>query len=181
LLIIGHKGWLYDGELKPLAYTDIKAQLRGEAGSDAGRVVAQLRGEPGSGAGRVISLDYVSFRLLIPLIRSARAVLFPSIYEGFGLPILEAMTCGTPVMTSNYGAMKEIAGAEAGLLVDPLNVGEMAAAIGRLTSDDDLCMRLSAAGLGRSKEFSMDKYQTRLTAAYGAAFGNGQRTSNPLH
>jgi glycosyltransferase involved in cell wall biosynthesis len=103
------------------------------------------------------------------LVKAARAVLFPSLYEGFGLPILEAMACGTPVMTSNTGAMKEIAQPGTAMLIDPLSIPEMTQAIERLASDDDLCARLSAAGLARAKDFGWDRYRAAVATAYDHA------------
>jgi len=145
---------MIEDELKPLDYQEVRSRIGGERGT---------------GSGRVVQIDFVSDRLLIALIRSARAVLFPSIYEGFGLPILEAMTYGAPVMTSNFGAMKEIATSEAALLVDPFNIRDMTAAIERLARDDELCRRLSAAGSERAKAFSWDSYRERLAKAYSRA------------
>lgn len=156
LIMVGHKGWLFEDELRPLGYQEIGARLLGRQG----RVPA-----------RVIPVDFVNFRLLVALIRSARAVLFPSIYEGFGLPILEAMICGTPVMTSNFGAMKETAGAEAALLVDPFDPSDMTAAIERLSQDDTLCQQLAAAGPVRAKAFAWENYRERLAQAYRTALG----------
>lgn len=153
LVIVGAKAWLAEPELRPLQYQSVKAALSGAT----------------EGAARVIALDYVGFDLLIALIRSARAVMFPSIYEGFGLPILEAMMCGTPVMTSNFGAMREVAGPEAALLVDPFDIRDIRQAIELLSRDDALCQRLSAAGLARSEAFSWDRYRTRLATAYEKA------------
>ena len=153
LVIVGKKGWLYDEELKPLAYQQVKAQLAG---------VEAI-------ASRVVMVDFVSFPLLIRMLKGARALLFPSLYEGFGLPILEAMLCGTPVMTSNSGAMAEIAPPGTALLIDPLNVREMSNAIGRLATDDVLCATLSAAGRARAKDFSWEEYRKSLAAAYDRA------------
>ena len=77
---------------------------------------------------------------------SARVLLFPSLHEGFGFPILEAMAARLPVITSNRGAMREVAG-EAALLVDPDSTAEIARAMMRLWRDDDLAGRLTIAGL----------------------------------
>lgn len=161
LLIVGKKGWLYDEELKPLGYEQLKAQLAGEK-------------EPAS---RVVMVDFVSFPLLIRLLKGARALLFPSLYEGFGLPILEAMMCGTPVMTSNSGAMAEVASQGTALWIDPLNVNEMRAAIERLAGDDELCARLSAAGLARAQDFSWDQYRENVAAAYDRALAAPSRAT----
>ena len=154
LLIIGKKGWLYEDELRPLGYAAAKAQLAGAQAAPSSRVVL---------------IDYVSFPMLIRSMKAARALLFPSLYEGFGLPILEAMLCGTPVMTSNTGAMAEVAPPGTALLVDPLDVPAMSRAIEQLAADDALCARLSAAGLNRARDFSWDRYRGSVVKAYERA------------
>jgi glycosyltransferase involved in cell wall biosynthesis len=83
---------------------------------------------------------------------SAMALMFVSLYEGFGLPVLEAMACGTPVVTANTSSLPEIAG-DAALLVDPTSVEQIAAAIYRITSDDSLRERLKTRGLERAAGF----------------------------
>ena len=75
--------------------------------------------------------------MLVTLIRGARAVLFPSLYEGFGLPVLEAMLLGTPVVTSRASSMPEIAG-DAALYVDPYDVDDIADAIKTISADSGL-------------------------------------------
>jgi glycosyltransferase involved in cell wall biosynthesis len=87
------------------------------------------------------------------LYRGAEALVFPSLYEGFGLPVLEAMACGTPVVTSNVAAMPEVAG-DAALLVDPASIDEIAAAITNITHDEPLRVRLKEKGLARATKFS---------------------------
>jgi glycosyltransferase involved in cell wall biosynthesis len=87
------------------------------------------------------------------LYRGAKALVFPSLYEGFGLPVLEAMACGTPVVTSNITAMPEVAGGAA-LLVDPTSVEEIADAMKQIASDHLLWRRLRKKGLARAAQFS---------------------------
>ncbi len=87
------------------------------------------------------------------LYRGAQALVFPSLYEGFGLPILEAMACGTPVVTANVTAMPEVAGGAA-LLVDPTSVKLIARAMEQIVSDTSLRQQLRHKGLARSAEFS---------------------------
>jgi glycosyltransferase involved in cell wall biosynthesis len=86
----------------------------------------------------------------------ARCFVFPSLYEGFGLPPLEAMACGTPTITSNVSSLPEVVG-EAGIRVDPYNVDELAEAIYRVLSDEGLARELSEKGLERAKAFSWEK------------------------
>jgi glycosyltransferase involved in cell wall biosynthesis len=120
------------------------------------------------GAGdRVIRLPHMPRPVLLRAMAEARAVLFPSLAEGFGLPIAEAMALGVPVMTARAGATEEVAGGAA-LLIDPLSVADMARAITRLAQDDALCARLRAAGLARSAVFSMSAYIERLRPFYQA-------------
>jgi glycosyltransferase involved in cell wall biosynthesis len=90
---------------------------------------------------------------------------FPSLWEGFGLPIIEAMRCGAPVITSNISCMPEVAG-EAALLVDPYSVDEIAAAMVRLHNEPDLRQRLRAQGLVRGAEFSWERCARETLAAY---------------
>ncbi len=99
------------------------------------------------------------------LVKGAKAVAFPSLYEGFGLPALEAMMVGTPVLTSNTSSLPEVVG-DAALQVDPYDTGAIAAALRALDSDADLRARLSHAGLQRAQHFTMDRYQERLSDMY---------------
>ncbi|MES2204459.1 MAG: glycosyltransferase family 1 protein [Pseudomonadota bacterium] len=115
---------------------------------------------------KIIYLKYVSNDSLNTLMRNARALVFPSLFEGFGLPVMEAMSVGLPVITSHVSSLPEIAG-DAAYLVDPYNVGEIAAAIDRLSKDDALCASLSAKGKERANYFSGDAYSARLKAIYG--------------
>jgi glycosyltransferase involved in cell wall biosynthesis len=87
------------------------------------------------------------------LYRGAEALVFPSLYEGFGLPIVEAMGCGTPVVTANVTALPETAGGAA-LLVDPTSVEQIASAMEQIVSDVSLRQQLRRKGLARSAEFS---------------------------
>jgi glycosyltransferase involved in cell wall biosynthesis len=114
---------------------------------------------------RVILLDPLPADALAGLIRAARAVLFPSLWEGFGLPVLEAMQAGTPVLTSRAGALPEVAG-DAALLVDPSDVAAIATGIAALDSDAALRGRLAAAGQVQAETFSPARYLERLEALY---------------
>jgi glycosyltransferase involved in cell wall biosynthesis len=87
------------------------------------------------------------------LYAGAECFVFPSRYEGFGLPVLEAMACGTPVIVSNRGALPEVVG-QAGVLVDPEDPIALAAAMCQVTGDLDLRRRLVAAGLAQAARFS---------------------------
>ena len=110
-------------------------------------------------------IDYLPRQLLMRLVKGAKAVAFPSLYEGFGLPALEAMMVGTPVLTSNTSSLPEVVG-DAAIQVDPYDTGAIAAALRALDSDAELRARLSHAGLERAQHFTIDRYQERLAAMY---------------
>jgi glycosyltransferase involved in cell wall biosynthesis len=119
--------------------------------------------------GLAASVDFVGSvaeEKLPSLYRGAQALVFPSLYEGFGLPIVEAMVCGTPVVTSNVAAMPEIAG-DAALLVDPTAVDQIAQAIRQIVNDGSIHAQLRDKGLARARRFSWistaDKVQALLT------------------
>lgn len=102
---------------------------------------------------RVRFVGYVPDDDVPPLLSGARAFVFPSLYEGFGMPVLEAMACGTPVLASDSSSLPEIAG-EAALLVDPLDTAAIAAGIGRLAGDNTLLADLRRRGLERAAQFT---------------------------
>lgn len=101
------------------------------------------------------------------LYRGAQALVFVSLYEGFGLPILEAMACGVPVLTSNVTAMPEIAG-DAALLVDPTSVQQISEAMTRILRDDFLRRQLREKGLDRAAQFSWDNTVARVREILGS-------------
>jgi glycosyltransferase involved in cell wall biosynthesis len=101
-------------------------------------------------------LDYLKYEQLPLIINQAIAVVFPSLWEGFGLPVLEAMACGTPVITSNISALKEIA-QEAALLINPYEIKEITQAMLSLIQDDQLREDLRNLGLARANQFSWQK------------------------
>ena len=107
-------------------------------------------------AGDVLFVDYVPDEELPALIGGATALVIPSFYEGFGLPALQAMACGTPVIASNVSSLPEVVG-EAGLLVDPHSPSSLAKAMERITRDSTLRQRLSEAGFDRVRQFSWRK------------------------
>jgi glycosyltransferase involved in cell wall biosynthesis len=104
---------------------------------------------------RVKLLKYVPYSELPAIINQAIALIFPSLWEGFGLPILEAMACGTPVITSNIASMPEVA-ADAAILVDPYDVNRIADAMRMVTEDFKLRLELRQAGLTRARDFSWE-------------------------
>ncbi len=104
---------------------------------------------------RILFTGFVTEKELDHLLRRAQLLIYPSLYEGFGIPILEAMKVGTPVVTSNVTAMPEVAEGAA-LLVDPLDVGAMAETMDRLVKDGKLREELVAKGHERAKPYSWD-------------------------
>lgn len=114
---------------------------------------------------RIRVLDYVPLSLLVSLIRNAKALVFPSIYEGFGLPVLEAMLLGTPVLASNTGSIPEIAG-DAALLVDPYDVPALAEGIRALDGNAELRQDLVARGRVRATAFAPERINECIGALY---------------
>jgi glycosyltransferase involved in cell wall biosynthesis len=114
--------------------------------------------------GRVSFLGSVTDASLPGLYRGAKLLFFPSLYEGFGLPLIEAMACGTPCVTSSVTAMPEVAG-DAALCVDPLNVPALTAALDAALLDPDLRQRLGQAGLRRAAAYTWDRVVQRTRQA----------------
>ena len=127
LVLVGQKGWLYD---------DILTQVRKLGLSD-----------------RVVLTGYVPDDDLPALLSGALAFVFPSLYEGFGLPLLEAMACGTPVICSNASSLPEVAG-DAALLVEPRDTDALADALARLVADEGLRRELVERGFRQMQRFS---------------------------
>lgn len=100
----------------------------------------------------------------LPLLyAAARCFIFPSYYEGFGLPVLEAMACGVPVIASNAASLPEVLG-DAGIQFDPMDVDELATAISRLLDDDMLVRSLVHSGLQRAKLYTWEHTRDRIWA-----------------
>jgi glycosyltransferase involved in cell wall biosynthesis len=110
-------------------------------------------------------LGFQSDETLASLYRLAAVFVFPSLYEGFGLPPLEAMASGTPVVTSNVSSLPEVAG-DAAMLVDPYDVGAITAGIKRVLTDPALRDELVRRGLRRAREFSWERSVARTREIY---------------
>ena len=147
LVVTGAAGWGNETETKTLAELSLRSASRSRRGR------------------RVYRLEYVSLPLLVTLIRGARAVLFPSLYEGFGLPVLEAMQLGTAVVTSRTSSLPEIAG-DAALYVNPYETYQIADAIRTISADEGLRAELSRRGRVQAEQFSMARYRERVAALY---------------
>lgn len=100
--------------------------------------------------------------------------IYPSLYEGFGLPPLEAMACGTPVIISNTSSLPEVVG-EAGILVDPENAEQIAEAMQRVLADNDLRAEMRRRGLNRAREFSWQKAAQETVKVYEQAMTDSRR------
>lgn len=142
LVIAGKKGWLSDD-----LYAYIKA-------SDA--------------AARILFTGYVTDDELCALYSSCRAFVYPSLYEGFGLPPLEAMACGAPVIASDIGSIREAVG-EAARLIDPQDVNGLTRSIVRLLEDDGERRHLSSAGLKHAAGFSWERTARSIREVYDEA------------
>jgi glycosyltransferase involved in cell wall biosynthesis len=132
----------------------------------------------------IFLLEPVSTEVLVALYHLATVLAFPSLYEGFGLPLLEAMTCGTPAVTSGRGALAEIAGGAAEL-VDPLCAESISEGLLRVLDDEGRAADLRERGLARARDFSWDRAarETRdlyeeISAGAGGEAGPGSTTRN---
>ncbi len=138
LVIAGGKGWYYDSVFR-------NARVSGVEDS-------------------IIFPGYIPEEDLPSLYRNAEAFVFPSLYEGFGLPVLEAMACGCPVIASNTSSIPEAAG-DAAILIDPLDTYSIAASMKKVASDPGLREQLVNKGLERSRRFSWDNAAKKTLAA----------------
>lgn len=130
LVLVGAPGWQHERILTQARRLGIEGQLR--------------------------FAGYILRENLPGVYAAARALLYPSLYEGFGLPPLEAMGCGTPVLASNVSAMPEVIG-DAGVLINPCDVQEMADGILRIAQDETLRQRMVERGLERAQQFRWDE------------------------
>jgi glycosyltransferase involved in cell wall biosynthesis len=113
---------------------------------------------------------FVPHRTLAALYRMASVFAFPSLYEGFGLPPLEAMACGTPVLTTRLSSLPEVVG-DGALLVDPYDEDAIAGGLARLIDDEDLRQSLAAKGLARAATFSWERSVRAIHGGYMRALG----------
>jgi glycosyltransferase involved in cell wall biosynthesis len=146
LLVGGGKGWLYDAVFQRLEALGLRE--------------------------RVHFVGYLDEEELPLWYAAATVFVFPSIYEGFGMPPLEAMACGTPVVASNTSSLPEVVG-DAGLTVSPYDPAALAAAISRVLDDADLRQELRERGLRQARAFSWRVTAERTLAAYEAAARRG--------
>jgi len=158
LVIAGGLGWNYEDEVERIKGLDAKS--------------FRVAGERITPERRVFRIGRLPLPQLVQLIQGARAVLFPSLYEGFGLPVLESMLLGTPVMTSNTSSLVEVAG-DAASIVNPYDVSAMSKAIARLDADADYRDDLTQRGRLQAAKFSPERYRERVEMLYNAVL-NGR-------
>jgi alpha-1,3-rhamnosyl/mannosyltransferase len=121
--------------------------------------------DPLIGSGRIVLVGDLREEELVALYRAAEALVYPSLAEGFGLPVIEAMACGTPVVTSDRSSMREVAG-DAALLVDPEDPKSIAAGVARAVRDTETRRRLVAMGLDRSRSYQSEQVIPRVLELY---------------
>lgn len=151
LLLAGGLGWLYDRDVESINDKRFEAW--------------KFDGQKAFNEHMVRQLPFLPRGELINLIRGARSVLFPSLYEGFGLPVLEAMLLDTPVVTSKTSSLPEIAG-DAAILVDPYEETQIRDAIRQMDKDDDLREDLVKRGRTQAARFSPEQHAKRLLSVY---------------
>ncbi|MCE7029168.1 glycosyltransferase family 4 protein [Jiella avicenniae] len=152
LVIVGKLGWGFEAIVEKLRRISDRPPVMPDGG-------------PSPLAERIIHLSYLPFTQVLSLIENARALLFPSLYEGFGLPALEAMLLGTPVVSANTSSLPEVVG-EAGLLVDPYDPVAITRAIRDIDHDADLRAELKRRGPEQAALFSPDRFTERMKAVY---------------
>lgn len=156
------------------AFNEFKAATRSDwrlafGGSDwhsAEAIHAAIKQSPF--AADIRSLGFVSNEVLPDLYRAADVFVYPSLYEGFGLPPVEAMACGCPVISSARGSLGEVIG-DAAIVVDPENIQAMAEQLRILTTDDALKNRLRAAGLAQARKFDWSRTAAETLKVYERA------------
>ncbi|MEJ2211678.1 MAG: glycosyltransferase family 1 protein [Anaerolineae bacterium] len=147
LMMVGGKGWLYQEMLARVEELDL--------------------------ADEVCFVGYVAPEELPYWYNAAQVLVYPSLYEGFGLPALEAMSCGTPVVTSSASSLPEVVG-QAGMLVEPTDVDALAAALQQVLDDAALRDRLRVAGPAQAARFSWAETARGTVAAYRRALEAGR-------
>ena len=150
LLVVGGKGWLYEDFFRRLEALEVRDAIR----------------FPG----------YVPPADLPILYSAATMAVMPSVYEGFGLPVLEAMACGTPVLSSHSSSLPELGG-EAARYFDPYDVEEMASAIRAVWTDGEAQAEMRVMGLARAAEFSWTRAAEETLSIYSALLDSEPRNS----
>ncbi|MFC2037577.1 glycosyltransferase family 4 protein [Chloroflexota bacterium] len=149
LVLAGAQGWLYDEVFEQIAALDLE--------------------------GAVVYLGRVESEVLPALYNGARLFVYPSLYEGFGLPVLEAMACGVPTITSNRSSLPEVAG-DAALLVDPQDVAQIAEAMGNLLENEGGREHLREQGFSQAARFTWERAAKETFAVYEGSIDSRRAT-----
>jgi len=149
---------------------DLAFVLVGTRGWKIRELLTEIEADPAL-RDRVVFTGFVSDEYLSAIYSGAEAFVYPSLYEGFGLPPLEAMQCGLPVIVSNTSSMPEVVG-DAGILVDPLDRDQICQAILSLLQDRDSRRQFAAKGLARAREFSWKRCADKTILGYNTAWQN---------
>jgi glycosyltransferase involved in cell wall biosynthesis len=154
LVIVGKKGWLYESFFRRLRELGLEDE--------------------------VIFPGFVPDEDLPAFYSAAEVFVFPSLYEGFGLPVLEAMACGTPVITSNTSSLPEVAG-EAALVIDPTSTEQLAQTMRRMLENEDLRRELRVKGPKQAAKFTWEDAARRTLEVYRSVLGQSasQRADRP--
>ena len=153
LVVIGPLGWKYDKEMALLSYAE---KTYAENNKNKRDVLEKHR---------IIRLGYIPRKHLQAIIKGALAMVFPSLYEGFGLPVLEAMQLGSPVITSKVSSLPEVGG-NAPIYIDPYSSESIRAALLKVCREPELCKKMSARGIAQAKQFNMKNYSKRVNEIY---------------
>ncbi|MFA5029712.1 MAG: glycosyltransferase family 1 protein [Patescibacteria group bacterium] len=192
LIIAGASGWSNEGIFEAIA--DANASIIGQKKRRSGkerRSGFDIRSEAKKGKqgerrhdfdrrfGQPIKhLGYISYCEKILILKHATCFVFPSLYEGFGLPILEAMSLGVPVITSNVSSLPEVAGEDNALLVNPNKESEIADALQQIFTDSGLRESLAVNGQERAKEFNWKKCAEETLAVYEAVAAKANKSNS---
>ncbi len=139
LVLVGGNGWLWEEVYQTVDRLDLRKH--------------------------VLFLGHIPSEQLVYLYNAARLLVHPAFYEGFGLPPLEAMSCGTPVIVSNTSAFPEVVG-DAGLMINPHDIDGLTVALWRVLTEDGLCQQLSEKGLKQAKQFSWERAALETLSVY---------------
>lgn len=139
LVVAGRKGWLYQETLRHIQTLGLQE--------------------------RVQLTDWIAHDDVPALLNLAQVFVYPSLYEGFGLPPLEAMACGAPVISSNASSLPEVVG-DAGIMVEPRDAGALAGALARVLNDDALRREMRARGLAQAAHFTWERAARETLAVY---------------
>jgi glycosyltransferase involved in cell wall biosynthesis len=122
----------------------------------------------------IVFIGFIPEKEMPMVINAASLFVFPSLYEGFGIPLLEAMACGTPILASNVSSIPEVVGGAA-LLFDPYNINEMASVIDRAITDKDLRQKLVQRGFERIKKYSWENTAKEIIGVFEELYRNWKK------